>query len=66
MVWEEKLFESQGICQKYGNKSKSDGNVKQQGDKKPAAISDDFKIALAAMMSSQDYETLKSQFFSGN
>ena len=51
---------------KYGSKSKPDENVRQQEDKKPAVISDDFKIALAAMTSNQDYETLKSQFFSGN
>ena len=38
-------------------KGKSTGNV---------GVSSDFKIALAAMTSSQDFETLKSQFFPGN
>ena len=38
-------------------KSKHNGN---------AGVSEDFKIALAAMTSNQDFETLKSQFFPGN
>ena len=29
-------------------------------------VSEDFKIALAAMTSSEDFETLKNQFFQGN
>ena len=52
---------------KFGKKGKQgDNNVKQNETRKLAPVSEDFKIALAAMTSNQDFETLKNQFFSGN
>ena len=51
-------------AEKFGGRKKEDGsaNEDQSDDNKPS-ISEDFKIALAAMTSSADYESLKSQFF---
>ena len=45
----------------------SKGNSEDSSDKKKEnGLSNDFKIALAAMCSSEDYKTLESQFFQGN
>ena len=50
---------------KNGGKKMGEGTEKSKSCYK-AGVSEDFKIALAAMTSSEDYKTLKSQFFSGN
>ena len=50
---------------KFGKKGKPGENVRQV-ESKTASVSEDFQLALAAMTSNQDFETLKSQFFSGN
>ena len=50
---------------KNGNKKEGETAEKNKNSNK-TGVSEDFKIALAAMPSSVDYETLKSQFFSGN
>ena len=51
-------------AEKFGGRKKEDGSPKEdQSDSNKPAISEDFKIALAAMTSSADYESLKSQFF---
>ena len=50
---------------KFGDKNKSNERVENKSDNVPSAVSEDFKIALAAMTSNQDFETLKAQFFPG-
>ena len=46
-----------------GGRRKDEKRV--ENPKKPP-MSDDFKLALAVMTSSEDFETLKNQFFQGN
>ena len=41
-------------------------NEKNEKKNQKLPVLDDFKIALAAMTSSEDFETLKNQFFQGN
>ena len=62
----EDRIDREDYAAKFGKKGKQGENVKQNETKKIAPVSEDFKIALAAMTSNQDFETLKSQFFSGN
>ena len=47
------------------SKNVSEGGATRQPESK-GAINNDFKIALAAMCSSDDYKTLEQQFFQGN
>ena len=45
------------------NEKRQNGQSKDSGDVKKPKYSEDFKIALAAMTSTDDYKTLTSQFF---
>ena len=49
---------------KYGARNKEDSTKEERNKKQP--MSKDFKIAMAAMTTKEDYESLKGQFFSGN
>ena len=48
---------------KMMNEKRQNGQSKDSGDVKKPKYSEDFKIALAAMTSTDDYKTLTSQFF---
>ena len=48
------------------NKESSNPSNNSNSAGKGNSISNDFKIALAAMCSSEDYKTLEDQFFQGN
>ena len=49
---------------KYGGKNRENKNREQEKEK--PQLSKDFKIALAAMTTKEDFESLQGQFFSGN
>ena len=52
---------------KYGGTNfNKDNKNNAEGSEKVQPMSKDFKIALAAMTTKEDYETLSKQFFSGN
>ena len=51
-------------AEKFGGRKKQDGSPKKdQSNANGPVISEDFKIALAAMTSDKDFQSLKSQFF---